>query len=111
MAFASLPSAAVLIHPSQGKAQGLGQAQAVAAAVLSLNGELTSGIEWQTHNESLYRSPLAVVTQHQQIMVKTSSLQRRQGRHRDTERVTSCEADASPTNVQNEYGTCGWHGY
>jgi hypothetical protein len=106
MAFSSLPSAAVLIHPSQGKAQGLGQAQAVAAAVLSLNCELTSVIEWQTHNESLYRSPLAVVTQHQQIMVKTSSLQRRQGRHRDTERVTSCEADASPTNVQTEHRTC-----
>jgi hypothetical protein len=44
-----------------------------------------------------------VVTQHQQIVIKTSTVKSWQGRDRDAEGVTSGKADAFPTHIQTEH--------
>jgi hypothetical protein len=53
--FGGRPAAAVLIHPGQRQAQGLSEAEAIAATVLGLGSGTLLGIQGQPHHEGLHR--------------------------------------------------------
>lgn len=105
MALSCCPGAAVLIHPGQGKSEGIGQTQAVATAMVSLGCRCTSGIQRQADHQSLHPPVQAKPLQNGKIGLKSPAMQRWQWGHRDSERITPGQTDPATANIQAQNGT------
>ena len=105
MALTRCPGAAVLVHPGQRQLQRCGEPQSIAAAVNGLSRWSPSGIKRQPNHQPPDQAGRAMGLQHLKITLEAATMQWRQRRHRDSERITSRQADAATANIKAEHGT------
>ena len=109
MALPCCPGAAVLVHPSQGQLQGLGETPAVAPAMVRLGCGLTGGIQRQPHHQPLHPAVLAELLQHGEISIKAPSMQRLQRCHGDAEGIAAGQADPLASHIQTQHRAGSGH--